>query len=92
MAADPITAMTVDELLNYNISDDDDPFADDYQAQKGANKQTLSPRSAKRKAEDDKENNDLGLDEEVKIVKKRKPVAKLDEARYGHIYKSLEKI
>jgi hypothetical protein len=81
MAADPITKNTVSDLLNYDVSDDDDPFRDIDQALRVRDdKTTLSPRSAKRKAENDKENDVLGL-EEVKITKKRKPIAKLDETR-----------
>ncbi|KAL9109929.1 MAG: hypothetical protein Q9227_005452 [Pyrenula ochraceoflavens] len=37
--------------------------------------------SRKRRASSEKENNDLGIDEEVKITKKRKPIAKLDNER-----------
>lgn len=83
MAADPITKNTVSDLLNYGVSDDDDPFKDiDETLRVRDDKSTLSPRAAKRKAEDDKENDILGLDEEVKITKKRKPIAKLDETRF----------
>jgi hypothetical protein len=83
MAADPITKNTVSDLLNYGVSDDDDPFKDiDETLRIRDDKATLSPRAAKRKAEDDKENDILGLDEEVKITKKRKPIAKLDETRF----------
>jgi hypothetical protein len=82
MAADPITKDTVSDLLNYDVSDDDDPFKDiDQTLQIRDDKPTLSPRAVKRKADDDKENDILGLDEEVKITKKRKPIAKLDETR-----------
>lgn len=83
MAADTITKNTVSDLLNYDISDDDDPFKDiDETLKVRDDKSALSPRAAKRKAEDDKENDILGLDEEVKITKKRKPIAKLDETRF----------
>lgn len=83
MAADPITKNTVSDLLNYGVSDDDDPFKDiDETLRIRDDKITLSPRAAKRKAEYDKENDILGLDEEVKITKKRKPIAKLDETRF----------
>ena len=80
-AADPITSTTVDDILDYNFSDDDDPFADKPLRQTRDDKPTLSPRAAKRKFDDDKENFGLGLNKEVKITKKRKPVVKLDEAR-----------
>jgi replication fork protection complex subunit Csm3/Swi3 len=82
MAADPTTKNTVSDLLNYDVSDDDDPFQDiDEALRVRDDKPTLSPRAAKRKVDDDKENDVLGLDEEVKITKKRKPIAKLDETR-----------
>lgn len=83
MAADPITKNTVSDLFNYDISDDDDPFKDiDEALRVRDDKHTLSPRAMKRKADIDKENDILGLDEEVKITKKRKPIAKLDETRF----------
>jgi hypothetical protein len=83
MGADPITQNTVSDLLNYDISDDDDPFKDiDEALRVRDDKTTLSPRSVKRKAENSKENDILGLDEEVTITKKRKPIAKLDETRF----------
>jgi hypothetical protein len=95
MAADPITKNTVSDLFNNDVSDDDDPFKDiDETLRVRDDKPTLSPRAAKRKAENDKENDILGLDEEVKITKKRKPIAKLDETRSvsllirSHIYYS----
>jgi hypothetical protein len=82
MGADPITQNTVSHLLNYDISDDDDPFKDiDEALRVREDKATLSPRAVKRKAENNKENDVLGLDEEVTITKKRKPIAKLDETR-----------
>lgn len=80
MAADPITADVAAELLNYDVSDDD-PFNDNPQRQARDDKAILSPRGTKRKAADE-DGNALGLDEEVKITKKRKPTVKLDEARY----------
>ncbi|RMD41429.1 hypothetical protein DV735_g3712, partial [Chaetothyriales sp. CBS 134920] len=79
MAADPVTASTVDDLLDYNFSDLEDPFSE-----KPNNPKTRSPSSAaaaKRKLDEDKKNLSLGIDEEVKVVKKRQPIAKLDEAR-----------
>ena len=83
MAADPITKTTIDELLSYDFSDNDDPFADNPSAKRD-DKTTLSPRGTKRAAgDDDKENfGGLGLDEEVKITKKKRPNPKLDEERY----------
>jgi hypothetical protein len=83
MAADPVTKNTVSDLLSYDVSDEDDPFKDiDETLRIRDDKSALSPRAAKRKAEDDKENDILGIDEEVKIHKKRKPIAKLDETRF----------
>nr|KAK5434736.1 chromosome segregation in meiosis-related protein [Exophiala xenobiotica] len=83
MAADPITQAAVDDLFNFDSTDDEDPFNDNKKPFRAGrdDKPTLSPRH-KRKAENDEEPGaDLGLDEEVKITKKRKPIAKLDEAR-----------
>lgn len=76
MAADPLTAATADNLLNYDTTDDEDPFGDQVTRD---DKPTLSPRQLKRKADGDEDG--LGIDEEVQIKKKRKPIAKLDEAR-----------
>jgi replication fork protection complex subunit Csm3/Swi3 len=82
MATDPITKNTIDELLSYDFSDDGDPF-NDKPSKKRDDKTVLSPRTLKRTAEDaDKENfGGLGLDEEVKITKKKRPNPKLDEQR-----------
>ena len=82
MAADPITSATASNLLNYDTSDDEDPFNDRRLGATRDDKTTLSPRKAKRKAADGEgDGNNLGLDEEVQIKKKRKPIVKLDEAR-----------
>jgi replication fork protection complex subunit Csm3/Swi3 len=82
MATDTRTRDTVNSLLNYDVSDnEDDPFRE---IDTTFDKPDDRSKSTKRKAtgSDNKENADiLGLDEEVKITKKRKPVAKLDEAR-----------
>jgi replication fork protection complex subunit Csm3/Swi3 len=82
MAADPLTKSTVDDLFNYDI-DSDDPFGErNTTAKPRDDKPTLSPRAAKRRAgadDGDVFGLDLGLDQEVKI-KKRKPNPKLDEA------------
>ena len=80
MAADPLTSTTVDDLLNFDSTDDGDPFNDKPPRQVTRDdKTTLSPRPTKRKAAD--LDDTLGLDSEVKVKKQRKPVAKLDEAR-----------
>lgn len=82
MAADPITSATVDGLFNFDSTDDENPFNDKATRKPRDDKTALSPRPAKRKAGDGVDiGADLGLDEEVKITKKRKPIAKLDEAR-----------
>lgn len=81
MAADPITADAAAELLNYDVSDDD-PFNDNLPNQTRDDKATLSPRGTKRKTAVEDNGGSLGLDEEVKIAKKRKPMVKLDEDRY----------
>lgn len=80
MAADPLTAATADHLLNYDTTDDEDPFGDKPLRATRDDKPNLSPRQTKRKA--DAGDDGLGIDEEVQIKKKRKPIAKLDEERY----------
>jgi hypothetical protein len=79
MAADPMTADTAAELLNYDILSDNDPFADSPPSKSRDDKAVLSPRVTKRKSDGE---DILGLDEEVKITKKRKPTVKLDENKY----------
>jgi hypothetical protein len=79
MAADPLTAATADNLLNYDTTDDEDPFGDNPSKATRDDKPTLSPKHTKRKADGGEDG--LGIDEEVQIKKKRKPIAKLDEAR-----------
>jgi hypothetical protein len=82
MAADPVTKITIDELLSYDF-DDDDPLADNTFRAKRDDKSTLSPRGTKRAHDVDKENfGDLGLDQEVKIKKRKIPIPKLDDQRY----------
>jgi replication fork protection complex subunit Csm3/Swi3 len=71
MAADPVTAATVEGLFNYDSTDDErDPFND-----------KPAPARQTAAAAGDGFGADLGLDEEVKVAKKRKPIAKLDEER-----------
>ncbi|OQV03637.1 hypothetical protein CLAIMM_08655 [Cladophialophora immunda] len=79
MAADPLTAATVDSLLNLDNSDDEDPF-NDRPARRDRYEDPTSSPGYKRKAVDQLDAS-LGLDEEVKVTKKRKPISKLDEAR-----------
>ena len=82
MAADPVTADTAAELLNYDILSDDDLFTDKTLSNSRDDKPILSPRGTKRKSIGDDKGDVLGLDEEVKIAKKRKPAVKLDEQRW----------
>ncbi|OAG41632.1 hypothetical protein AYO21_04096 [Fonsecaea monophora] len=79
MAADPLTAATVDSLLNLDNSDYEDGF-NDRPPRRGRDDEPMSSPNSKRKAIDPLDAT-LGLDEEVKITKKRKPISKLDEAR-----------
>jgi hypothetical protein len=82
MAAEAVTKSTIDELLSYDF-DDDDPLADNTSKAKRDDKSTLSPRGIKRAHDVDKENfGDLGLDQEVKIKKRKIPIPKLDDQRY----------
>jgi replication fork protection complex subunit Csm3/Swi3 len=84
MAADPLTKNTVDDLFDFDF-ESDDPFGEKTTSKPRGDKPTLSPRVAKRRADADDADGfglDLGLDQEVKI-KKRKPNPKLDEALYG---------
>ncbi|EXJ58794.1 hypothetical protein A1O7_06224 [Cladophialophora yegresii CBS 114405] len=81
MAADPVTSATVDDLLNFDSTDDEDPFNDKPSRQtKRGDETTLSPRGPSKREASDLDDT-LGLDSEIKIKKQRKPIAKLDEAR-----------
>lgn len=81
MAADPVTAAAVDDLFNFDSTDDEGTTARKQTAnQPRDDKTTLSPRAAKRKLPDLGDDT-LGLDSEIKVKKARKPIAKLDEAR-----------
>ncbi|MCJ1243156.1 chromosome segregation in meiosis- protein [Trapelia coarctata] len=62
----------LDDLFNYDV--DDDVFAD-LQPNMDAPPAALKRASALPKVAD------LGIDEEIQVVKKRKPIAKLDENR-----------
>ena len=80
MAA-PDTSITVprddlDDLYDYNVNDTDDVFRD-FNANMDApihDEQSRTKTAPKTGA-------DLGIDDEVQIIKKRKPIAKLDENR-----------
>ena len=50
MAADLVTKNTVSDLLNYDASDDNDPFKDIDETLRIRDKSSLSPRAGKRKA------------------------------------------
>ena len=63
----------LDDLFNYDV--DDDVFAD-YQHNMDAPLTDNKTSSAAPKVAD------LGIDEEIQVVKKRKPIAKLDENRF----------
>lgn len=85
MAADVSTRDAIDDVFYDGFSDLDDNFNDNPTLMdQRDDKPTLSPRAAKRKAGEDGDAFGLGLDEEVKIAKKRAPIAKLDEARCVH--------
>lgn len=73
----------LDDLFDYSISND--IFRDvDTNMDVPANSTTVNTAG-------EKENGGgLGIDEEVKVTKKRAPVAKLDENRFAHIQRMLE--
>lgn len=82
MAVDASTRDAIDDVFYDGFSDLDDTFNDNPTLKdQRDDKPTLSPRAPKRKAAEDGDAFGLGLDEEVKIAKKRAPIAKLDEAR-----------
>ncbi|KAF2232518.1 Swi3-domain-containing protein [Viridothelium virens] len=65
----------LDDLFNHDASLDD-VFKD---TNDGSNAATDGPPESRRRAADG--GADLGIDEEIKITKRRQPIAKLDEAR-----------
>ncbi|KAF1986973.1 Swi3-domain-containing protein [Aulographum hederae CBS 113979] len=65
-----------DALFDFDVDMDDDAFQNPNGAKAGTSRQD----PASRRHEDGSETG-LGIDEEVKIAKARKPVAKLDETR-----------
>ena len=80
---DALTKTTLSNMMemSYDLSDDESTFRDLTKITNTRDdKATLSPRAQKRKLED-KENDSLNIDTEVKIVKKRKPNPKLDDER-----------
>lgn len=64
----------LDDLYNYDIDNTDDVFRD-FEANMDGPIQPKPSNAPKTGA-------DLGIDSEVQVVKKRKPIAKLDENRY----------
>lgn len=69
----------LDDLFNYDVDDENDPFSDNY-------KPTI-PTDTTREQPTSKSNKNaagLGIDEEVEVAKKiRAPRVKLDEERYA---------
>ncbi|MCJ1431128.1 chromosome segregation in meiosis- protein [Xylographa pallens] len=72
-ASPPAASDDLDDLFNYDV-DTDDVFRD-YNPAMDAPVRNTSP--ARPKA------TDLGIDEEIQVAKKRRPIAKLDENRRG---------
>lgn len=67
----------LDDLFNYDVGDENDPFSDNYSAQ---NKKDTASKSENKSG---KTGAGLGIDEEVEVSKKiRAPNVKLDEHRY----------
>ena len=75
-AAAPVDEL--DEILNYDV--DDDVFRDvDTNMNVPAGGKSAANQAAR------KDNGaGLGIDEEIKVVKTRKPIPKLDEDRFVH--------
>ncbi|KKY17573.1 putative replication fork protection component [Phaeomoniella chlamydospora] len=74
------TAEALDDVFdNYMVDSDEDPFRDLDTTLEGPKDTTNNTK--KRKTTSDDENDRLGVDEKVKVIKKRMPVPKLDEAR-----------
>ena len=65
----------LDDLFNYDVSMDD--------VFKDSNASDAAPKDQSELRRRNSDNGaGLGLDEEIKITKRRQPIAKLDEARY----------
>lgn len=73
-AAAPVDEL--DEILNYDV--DDDVFCD---VDTNMNVPAQGASAAKQSAQKDN-GAGLGIDEEIKVVKTRKPIPKLDEDRF----------
>lgn len=81
--ADTMTQAAIDDAFNFDSTDDEDPFNDTNKSSRvnGTDKPASSPGQKRKAEDDDGSDSDLGIKKEVKITKKRKPIAKLDEAR-----------
>jgi hypothetical protein len=68
----------LDDLFNYDVDDENDPFSDNY-------KPTIPIDTAREPTSKSSKNaTGLGIDEEVEVTKKiRAPRVKLDEQRYA---------
>lgn len=75
MAGDTHAKDTLDDLFDY------DPDLGNIFDTNDHNKESSVSQPATGKRSHDTSGG-LGIDEEIKITKKRKPIAKLDEARY----------
>ena len=70
-ASPPPAGDDLDDLFNYDVETDD--VFRDYNPAMDAPVRSTSPARAKV--------TDLGIDEEIQVARKRKPIAKLDENR-----------
>lgn len=67
-----------DDLNNYDVGDEDDPFSDNY---KPPNKKGITNSAS---TLTNRNGSGLGIDEEIEVSKKiRAPRVKLDEHRYN---------
>ena len=73
----------LDDLFDYNVNLDD--VFRDVDTNMRAPEQPPKPSKAKNNSKS-RHVDSLGIDEAVKVEKKRAPVAKLDEARYHELH------
>ena len=73
----PVPVDDLDNLFNYEV--ENDLFQDVDTNMDIAPRRPTNPRKGREPLDAG-----LGLDEEIKVIKKRAPVAKLDEGRYDH--------
>ena len=71
----------LDDLFDYDVNDADDPFRE-FNANLNAPIQEDPSGTSKAS----RKGTDLGIDNEIKVVKKRAPIARLDEDRYAVFY------